>query len=266
MKLGDIVIEGVRDGTSYLPSDHFGKADGEAHAAMLGKDGRLHLPIAGFVVFAGDKRILMDAGLGPRTVEWQPENGPPVKLEGGGLPAALAGIGITPEDIDIVLLSHLHADHSGWVWQDDRPFFPNATVRFGRGDWTTFVEDGTRGANGEAFRLLADAGRVDLIESDGPVAPNITSLHTPGHTPGHQTYVVSTGSERALFLGDAVACPLQMEAPEVEALADLDKELGVRMRLRILQELEDGDFVSGPHFPDVRFGRFVRGVGSTYWT
>jgi hypothetical protein len=68
-----------------------------------------------------DTTILLDAGFGPRSVEWQPERGGAVRLEGGGLPDGLAGLGISPEDVDIVLLSHLHADHSGWIWHEDGP-------------------------------------------------------------------------------------------------------------------------------------------------
>ena len=69
MQLGDIRIEGDRDGTSYLSADFFGKTEGEAHASMLGDDGR---------------------GDGARDHEWQPDEGAPPRLEGGGLPAALS--------------------------------------------------------------------------------------------------------------------------------------------------------------------------------
>jgi glyoxylase-like metal-dependent hydrolase (beta-lactamase superfamily II) len=263
--IGDIKIEGVRDGTTTLPPDHFGLEGTRSHESILGADGLIHLPIAGFVVGTGGKLVLMDAGLGPTTVEWMPDDGKPVKLEGGDLPRSLAAIGVRPEDIDIVLLSHLHGDHSGWIWQNDAPFFPNATVRFGKGDWETYVEQGVPGANGEGFRLLAGLGKVDLIESDGEVAPGISSLHTPGHTPGHQTYIVSSGNERALFLGDALACPVQMELPEFEALADMDKAVGIATREKILKEISGGDYVSGPHFPEVRFGRMIVGEGKPYW-
>lgn len=85
MQLGEIRIDGVRDGTAYLPPDFFGKTAGEAHASILGDDGRQQLPIAGFVIHTGGKRVLMGAGMGPMTVEWQPDDGPPIKLEGGRL-------------------------------------------------------------------------------------------------------------------------------------------------------------------------------------
>ncbi len=261
-----MVIEGVRDGTSYLPSDHFGVEDTAAHRSVLGADGTLHLPIAGFLLYTKGLKVLLDAGLGPRSILWEAQPGKAVRLDGGGLPYALRALGVFPADIDVVLLSHLHGDHSGWVWHDDKPFFPNAIVKFGRADWRTFVEQEVRGADAAGLRALAAAGRVELIDSDTEVAPGVHSLHTPGHTPGHQTYVVSSGGERALFLGDAIACPVQMETPDLEALADMDKSLGIQTRNRILREIEGTDYLSGPHFPDVRFGRVLIGEGRRLWS
>jgi glyoxylase-like metal-dependent hydrolase (beta-lactamase superfamily II) len=99
------------------------------------------------------------------------------------------------------------------------------------------------------------------------VAPGISALHTPGHTPGHYTFIVSSGDQRALFLGDAISCPLQIAAPELEALADMDKALGIATRDRILRELDDDDLVGGPHFPGLRFGRVLLGAtGRRTWT
>ena len=235
MRVGDIQLDGVQDGTAYLPSGYFGIEGTPGHQAMLDASGQAELPIACFVVRTAGLVVLLDAGFGPRSVEWSPTDGQTVRLQGGELPAQLAAQGVGPADVDLVLLSHLHGDHSGWVWHDGAPYFPNATVRCGRGDWQTFVEDGVAGANAAGFRGLGARGMIELVDSDGVVAPGISALHTPGHTPGHLTFVVSSGGERALFLGDAISCPVQIEAPEFDALADMDRALGIATRDRILR-------------------------------
>jgi hypothetical protein len=69
-----------------------------------------------------------------------------------------------------------------------------------------------------------------------------------------------------MILGDAISCPVQVEAPQLEALADVDRGLGIATRERILRELEGSDtLVGGPHFPGLEFGRVLVGKGKRYW-
>ena len=265
-RVGELEVVGVQDGAASMAAGVFGDLDSDAHRAMLGPDGRVELPISAFVVRTGETTALIDAGLGNRVVEWQPEGQGPQKLEGGRLPDELAAAGIDLADIDVVLLTHLHLDHNGWMWSDGGPTFPNATVRFGAADWDAIVE-GSASESGRMMRAIADVGRACPIERDGEVLPGISALATPGHTPGHTTFVLSSGAERAMILGDAISCPVQIEAPELEALADVDREMGIATRDRVLRELEGTDtLVGGPHFPGLQFGRVVVGNGKRYWS
>jgi glyoxylase-like metal-dependent hydrolase (beta-lactamase superfamily II) len=155
----------------------------------------------------------------------------------------------------------------GWVWHNGEPFFPNAIVKFGRGDWETYVENGTVGADDPGLRALAGLGKVELSDGDGDqVAPGVTARHTPGHTPGHQIYVVSSQGARALFLGDAVPCPIQLDNPSLATVTDMDASLTTATRELILRELDDDDLVGGPHFPGLRFSRMLVGSGRRYWS
>ncbi len=176
---------------------------------------------------------------------------------------------MTPEDVDIVVCSHLHLDHIGWLVSDGKPFFTNATVRYGHADWAQFVDWlDTEGRTKEIMETLSSAGRLEPLEGDDiAIAPGLTARHTPGHTPGHYGLVVSSGTDRALILGDAVECPLQVEEPDFYAMSDVDPALAARTREALWRELEgSGALVTAAHFPGLQFGRVLTGSGRRYFS
>jgi glyoxylase-like metal-dependent hydrolase (beta-lactamase superfamily II) len=260
MRIGELELLPVDDGLCKLPQQFYVGLDFAAHPELLADDGRVHIPIGCFVVRTGDTTVLVDAGLGDVDVGW---------ARGGDLPEALRRSGVAPEDIDVVVCSHLHIDHIGWLAVDGAPYFPNATVRFGAADWQRFVldveaEDRSR----QIMEALAAADRLEPMEGDlVAVAPGITARHTPGHTMGHYGLVLSSGDERALLLGDAVECPLQLEEPDFSVMSDVDPSLAARTREALWRELEGTSaLVTAAHFPGLEFGRVMRGEGKRYFT
>jgi glyoxylase-like metal-dependent hydrolase (beta-lactamase superfamily II) len=117
-----------------------------------------------------------------------------------------------------------------------------------------------RGA--EADRLQPAANRFEQWSPGETIAPGLDTLSTPGHTPGSTTLVLSSGTERIMFLGDVVHCPVQLEDDEWGALFDVDPDLARRTRNALADELEGTTTrVSGAHFPQLTFGRLVRAEG-----
>jgi glyoxylase-like metal-dependent hydrolase (beta-lactamase superfamily II) len=260
VKLGELEVIPVSDGTCKLPPQYFVNADWSAHQDLFGPDGMIECQIGCFVVRTGDTTVLIDAGVGPF------DN---FAFQGGKLPGALEVAGVSREEIDLVVCTHLHLDHTGWLVRDEQRFFPNATVRFGAADWDHFVVKGKSGDMvKDEFELLAGADRLRPIEVDGEaIAAGITARHAPGHTLGHYCLVLSSGDERALLLGDAIACPVQLEEPDWQAMSDVDPALAVRTREALFRELEaSGDLAVAAHFPELKFGRVLLGQGARYWS
>jgi glyoxylase-like metal-dependent hydrolase (beta-lactamase superfamily II) len=260
MQIGDLELVPLNDGLCKMPQSFYVGLDFERHASLLADDGRVHIPLGCFLLRSAETTVLIDAGLGDVDVGW---------ARGGELPGALGAAGCEPSDVDIVVCSHLHIDHVGWLAAGGRPFFPNATVRFGQPDWAQFVaSDSADPRTRSIMEALLAAGRLEPLEGDEvAVAAGLTARSTPGHTPGHYGLVVSSGSERALILGDAVECPLQLQEPDFYALSDVDPALAARTRETLWREIEGSEtLLTGAHFPGLEFGRVLLGEGKRYFS
>lgn len=260
MRIGEIELTPLSDGECRLPPSFYTGVDVAAHG-LVAADGAVHIPIGCFLIRSGDTTVLVDAGMGEFTTSW---------ATGGDLPGELARAGCAPEEIDLVLCTHLHIDHIGWLVHRAAPFFPNATVRFGADDWEQFVTgpDAAETRTQSTMQLLDAAGRLEPIATgEVALAPGLTAVPTPGHTPGHFGLVLASGTDRAVLLGDAVECPLQLEEPELSVLSDVDPALAGRTREALWRELEGtGTLIGAAHFPGLAFGRVIPGQGRRYFT
>jgi glyoxylase-like metal-dependent hydrolase (beta-lactamase superfamily II) len=229
--------------------------DWAEHAALLGPDGRLEMPVGSFLVRSGERVLLIDAGYGPQ---------PPAALAGGRLLASLSELGVAPQDITDVVFSHLHPDHVGWASTGGTATFPCAAYHCHRDDWAHFV---TRMAVPSVADTLAPvAERVVMWEGAHAVAPGVDRVAAPGHTPGNAYVVISSGEERAFLLGDVVHCPVELIDDDWAGLGDVDPALARQVRNALARELEgSGSMVAGAHFPGMSFGRLLSGRGSRSW-
>jgi glyoxylase-like metal-dependent hydrolase (beta-lactamase superfamily II) len=185
-------------------------------------------------------------------------------------PRGLRAVSVAAADITDVICSHLHADHVGWLFDlDSNPIFPRATICLGTADWDHFVTGSGDMLTHirEGFRAPAHAARMQLIDRDTTIGPGITALLAPGHTPVHMCVVISSGQERALLLGDAITCPVQLDEPAWHFVGDVGPALADRTRERLWRELEDQSTIgAGAHFPELQFGRVLRGTPRHWFT
>jgi glyoxylase-like metal-dependent hydrolase (beta-lactamase superfamily II) len=211
MQLGSLTIDWVAAGDFKLDGGAmFGPVPKPLWSRKIESDdrNRIWLGTNCMLVTGPFGRALLDAGLGNKLGEKQRDiyamEAPETLL------ASLAARGLTPADIDHVVLSHCDFDHlGGAVWRDEdgalRPTFPNATVHIHPTEWEDLTHPNAR-AKGtylrENWEPLAEAGRVSLIPEHGEIAPGLRVHHTGGHTRGHVVIEVGTGDERAVYMGD----------------------------------------------------------------
>src|ERR1700731_18176 len=269
-KLGTIEITVVSDGTLAFPAETLWGDRAEDARGLLTStfqpSSPVGLQINTIVVNTGDKLVLIDAGCG--VDKFQKTTG---RLLGN-----LAAAGYAPADIDMILFTHAHFDHL-WGISDSE----NASLLFPSAEFVASEAEVAFWSNPELADKLPPAqqprvtqtnlklasSRLHLIKPGAEVAPGVTTFDTPGHTPGHISVTISSGSEEMLLTGDVVADPeIGFLHPECAFGFDLDAPLATKARKAFLDRAAaDKTLVGSYHLPFPGFGHVVREGGGYRW-
>ena len=264
-RLGDFQLTAVYDGTWFLPIDGkfvtnaSGAAVNEALALAFLPPDIMPISITALLVNTGSKLVLIDTGSAGQITD-----------TAGFLNANLAAAGITPHDIDIVLISHFHPDHiNGLRTKDGGKVFPNAQILTPEPEWAFWMDDGNQSrATGSvlgyfrnARRIFADIAKdVQRFKPGAEIVPGIVSLPAYGHTPGHTAFTIQSGTQSMLVMSDTVRNPeLFARHPDWQPIFDMDGALAVTTRRRMLDRAAAERMLVGAyHFPFPACGHMIK--------
>lgn len=279
MPLGAFEVTALSDGTVDLPVDKLltGITAAKVQAAL--QRAYLKAPVEtsvnGYLINTGTKLVLIDSGAAGLF-------GPTL----GKLVANLKASGYTPEQVDEIYLTHMHADHVGGITSaDGKPVFPNAIVRADKkeaGLWLDkaamdkapeAMKDFFKGAQA-SMKPYVDAGRFKAFEADAELVPGIKAYATRGHTPGHTAYVVESNGQKLVLWGDLMhVAAVQFPDPSVTIQFDVDAKAAAPQRKKAYADAaRNGYYVGIAHvaFPGIgqlrRDGKGYRWLPANYTT
>lgn len=263
--LGEFHITMLCDGVFFLPTDSLAtnvKAEEKKpyfDAHYLAPD-IVRLQANPLLIETGQKRILVDTGLTAGT-EWA--------AHAGRLTKALAGAEIAADSIDTIVLTHCHPDHIGGLVADPAKRFPNADVvlseteldLWNSPDSATRLPKWAAESAPSVQKVVAALGdRVRPIKGGKDVATGVMALDTPGHTQGHISLLVNSGSNQLLITGDAITnIHFAFDHPEWQIMWDHDPDQGAMTRRALLDRAaSDRLLVAGYHYPFPGVGHVVK--------
>ena len=271
IRVGNVEIMQLSDGMLEFDLCNFFPTipgeDWRGHESHLTPEHKVRFNLGSYLIRSNGRNILVDTGLGPR-----PADTPDVPW--GELLRDFEAKNVRVDDIDMVVMTHLHRDHVGWNLKKEGgryvPTFPKARYWMSRKDWDASHQPDvqpTRFPNApDCVWPLQDLGLIEFMEGEHSITPELTAVPTPGHTPGHVSIMVTSKGERALVLGDAAHNPVQLDQTDWVSRADMDPEITRQTRRVLFDRLErEQIIVAAGHFEAPGFGRIVRLEGRRYW-
>ena len=249
-KLGEFEVTTLLAGQRTVPGDPQGTFAMNVDKAEFEKVTKQHfLPVdvAKFyftptVVNTGSELILFDAGLGG---------------EAPGIIPALQSAGYSADQVDVVVVTHMHPDHIGGLMEDGKPAFPNARYVTGEVEYNFWTAPGRdSGATARVGKLANSnvkplAPKMAFIKPGQDASPGITALNAFGHTPGHMGYHIESASSRLILIADACNHYVaSMQRPDWQVKFDMDKGAAAETRKKLLDmAAADKVPVAGYHMP-----------------
>jgi glyoxylase-like metal-dependent hydrolase (beta-lactamase superfamily II) len=264
-KIGDIEVTTVSDGVLAAPLDVVLGMDKAEVERLAGRKDKIDISVNAFLLKRNDTWALVDVGSGNTM-------GPTL----GKLPANLRALGVAPEEIATIFLTHLHPDHANGLIDDaGNAVYPNAEVILHETEARFWLDREPTSGEGERIRRnLAKCAvttkpyraRMRTVR-DGEVMPGIAAVGLAGHTPGHTGWLIQSGKDGLLIWGDVVhLAAIQVQRPDTGLVYDVDPQAACATRRCMFDRVAaDKLMVGGAHLDFPGFGTIVRkGSGYAY--
>ena len=242
MRLGNVNLRVVSDGEYWLDgAGLFGLMPKVEWQEIAEPDdqNRIRVQLQCLLIETARQRILVDTGYGDKLSAKEREF---MSLKANGrLLGSLAALGVESEDIDVVINTHLHGDHCGGNTRYNQngdlvPAFPRALYYVQRIELADamFPNERTRGSyHRENFEPVERAGQLRVLWGDTRLTDEVRVMVTPGHTPAHQSVVIESGGETAVFLGDVAHWPLHIEQLAIVTAYDVQPLVTIETKRRL---------------------------------